>query len=82
MPDGVFLPGVRLQERVLLPCARLHVMPTRPEHVLARVNQPLRVPDRVLVHRVGGHARILTAYTTSLNCSPTPPTFAMSIRVR
>jgi hypothetical protein len=59
MPGGVLLPGVRLQERVLLPCARLHVLPTRPEHVPARVDQPLRVPDRVLVHGVGGHARIL-----------------------
>ena len=58
MPGGVLLPGVRLQERVLLRCARLHVLPTRPEHVLARVDQPLRVPDRVLVQRVGGHARI------------------------
>jgi hypothetical protein len=28
--------------------------------VLAPVDQPLRVPDRVLFHRVGGHARILT----------------------
>src|SRR6266511_4353467 len=59
MPGVVLLPGVRLQERVLLPCARLHVLPTRAEHILARVDQPLRVPDRVLVHRVGGHARIL-----------------------
>jgi hypothetical protein len=40
-------------------CARLHVLPTRAEHVLARVDQPLRGPDRVLVHRVGGPARIL-----------------------
>src|SRR6266545_4907191 len=59
MPGGVFLPGVRLQERVLLPCARLHVLPARAEHVLACVDQPRRVPDRVLVHRVGGQARIL-----------------------
>src|SRR6266545_6044482 len=59
MPGGVLLPGVRLQERVLLACARLHVLPARAEHVLTRVDQPLRVTDRVLVHRVGGHARIL-----------------------
>src|SRR5206468_242038 len=65
MPGGVFLPGMRLQERVLLPCARLHVLPTRAEHVLARVDQPLRMPDRVLVHRVGGHARILADRTSA-----------------
>jgi hypothetical protein len=59
MSGGVLLPRVRLQERVLLPCARLHVRPTRAEHVLAGVDQPLRVPDRVLVHRVGVQARIL-----------------------
>ena len=45
MPGGVLLPGVRLEERVLLPCARLHVLPTRAEHVLAGVDQLLRVPD-------------------------------------
>jgi AcrR family transcriptional regulator len=28
MPGGVLLPGVRLQERVLLPCPRLDVLPT------------------------------------------------------
>jgi hypothetical protein len=59
VPRGVLLPGVRLQERVLLPCARLHLLPTRTEHVLARVDQSLRVPDRVVVDGVGGHARIL-----------------------
>src|SRR6476620_3455499 len=63
MPVGVLLPGVRLQERVLLPSVRLHVLPTRAEHVLARVDQPLRVPDRVLVHRVDGHARQRTVRT-------------------
>jgi hypothetical protein len=59
MPGGVLVPGVRLQERVLLSCARLHVLPARAEHVLACVDQPLRVPDCVLVHRVCGQARIL-----------------------
>jgi hypothetical protein len=37
------------------PCARLHVLPTRAQHVLARVDQPLRVPNSILVERVGGH---------------------------
>jgi hypothetical protein len=50
---------VGLQERVLLPRARLHVLPARAEHVLACIDQPLRVRDRVLVQHVGGHARIL-----------------------
>jgi hypothetical protein len=59
MPGGVLVPGVRLQERVLLSCARLHVLPARAEHVLACVDPPLRVPDCVLVDRVGGQARIL-----------------------
>src|SRR5262249_35994346 len=59
MPDGVLLPGVRLQERVLFPGARLRVLPARAEHVLARVDQPLRMLDRVLVDRVDGHACIL-----------------------
>src|SRR5207247_2517246 len=59
MPGAVLLPGVRLQERVLLPCPRLHLLPPRAEHVPARVDQPHRVPDRLLVHRVGGHTRIL-----------------------
>ena len=59
MPRGVLAPGVRLQERVLLSSARLRLLPTRAKHVLARVDQPLCVPDRVLVHRVGRHARIL-----------------------
>jgi len=59
MPARVLLPGVRLQERVLLTGARLHVLPPRTEHVLAGVDQPLRVPDRVPVHHIGGHARIL-----------------------
>ena len=39
--------------------ARLNVLPTRAEHVLPRVDQFLRMPDRVLVHRVAGHERIL-----------------------
>src|SRR5689334_25431878 len=60
MPDGVLLPRVRLQKRVLLPRARLRGLPARSEHVLARVDQLLRVPDRIVVHRVGGHARIHT----------------------
>ena len=41
MPGGVLLRGVRLQERVLLPCARLHVLPARAKHVLPRVDQRL-----------------------------------------
>jgi two-component system OmpR family sensor kinase len=59
MPGGIVVPGVGFQERVLLPCTRLHVLPARPQHVPARVDQPLGVPDRVLVHHIGGHARIL-----------------------
>ena len=41
-----FLPRVRLQERVLALRARPHVLPTRAEHVLARVDQPLRIPGQ------------------------------------
>ena len=47
MPARVLLPGVRLQERVLFTGAWLHVLPPRTEHVLAGVDQPLRVPDRI-----------------------------------
>src|SRR4051795_3074007 len=47
------------QERVLLPRTRLHVLPARAQHVLASVNQLLRVPHRVLVQAVGSHTRIL-----------------------
>jgi hypothetical protein len=72
MPGGVLLPGVCLQERVLLPCAQLHVLPARAEHALARVDQPLRVPDRVLVHRIGGHACILADARVS-DCSERQP---------
>src|SRR6266508_4621174 len=59
MPGGVFVPGVRFEEFVLLPCARLHVLPARAENVLACVDQLLRMPDSVRVQCVGGHARIL-----------------------
>ena len=59
MPARVLLPGVRLQEHVLLTGAWLHVLPPRTEHVLAGVDQPLRLPDRIPVHHIGGHARIL-----------------------
>src|SRR4029453_3366310 len=57
MPGGVLVPRMGLQVRVLLLCARLHVLPARPEHVLARVDQPFRVPDRDVIHDVGGHTR-------------------------
>jgi hypothetical protein len=40
-------------------CTVHHVLPARAEHVLARVDQPLLACDRILVQRVGGHARIL-----------------------
>jgi hypothetical protein len=34
-------------------------LPTRAQHVLARVDQLLRVPDSFPVQEVGGHTRIL-----------------------
>src|SRR5262245_29406902 len=58
IPDGVLVPRVCPEECVLISCARLNVLPARAEHVLARVDQTLRVPDRLLVHRVCGHSRI------------------------
>jgi hypothetical protein len=73
MPGGVLLPGVRLQERVLLLCSRLHVLPSRAGHVLARIDQPLRVPDRVLVHGVGRHARQPTGRCKRSGMSLDPP---------
>jgi RNA polymerase sigma factor (sigma-70 family) len=56
-----------MEERVLLPRAGLHLLPTRAEHVLAPVDQPLRVPQSVLVDRVGGHARAKYSASTRLD---------------
>ena len=60
MPSRELLPRVRLEERVLLTRARLHILPARAKHIPARIDQPFRVPDRVVFQRVAGHARILT----------------------
>jgi hypothetical protein len=59
-------------ERRLLSCARLHVLPMRAEHVLARLDQPLRVPDRVLVHRVGAGTRAFSPTRASATCDAEP----------
>src|SRR5262249_7366861 len=64
VPDRVVGKRVRLQERVLLAGARLHGLPARPENVLVRVDQPLRVHNRVLVQRVGGDPPIVTPART------------------
>jgi hypothetical protein len=58
VPGGVFLPGVGLEERVLLACARLDVLPAGAQDVLARVDQFLCVPDGVRVQTVRGQALI------------------------
>jgi hypothetical protein len=63
VPERVVRKLVRLQERVLLAGAGLHVLPARPENVLVGVDQPLRMRDRVLVQRVGGDPPILTQRT-------------------
>ena len=60
VPERVVRKFVRLQERVLLAGARLHVLPARPENVLVGVDQLLGVVDRVLVQCVGGDPLILT----------------------
>ena len=59
VPGGVFLPGVGLEERVLLACARLDVLPAGAEDVLACVDQFLRMPDGVRVQTVRGQGLIL-----------------------
>ena len=61
VPERVVLEGVRLQERVLLAGARLYVLPARPEHVLAGVDEPLGVRDRVRVQCVRGDVSVLPA---------------------
>ena len=55
VPLGVLVPRVRLQERVLLVRARLHVAPVAVEHVLAGVDQLLCALHGALVEGVGGH---------------------------
>ena len=54
VPGGVFLPGVGLEKRVLLACARLDVLPAEAKDVLACVDQFLRMPDGVRVQTVRG----------------------------
>jgi hypothetical protein len=60
VPGRVLRKRVRLQERILLAGARLHVLPARAENVLLGVDQLLRVVDRVVVQRVGGDRQIVT----------------------
>ena len=50
MPFGVLLPGVGIQERVLVVGARLTLAPVAVEHVLVRVDEVLRSGDGMLVH--------------------------------
>src|SRR5215216_3860857 len=59
MPVGVLLPGVGLQEGVLVLGARLDVAPLAPEHVLAGVDELAGPRHCLLVDRVGSHGRIL-----------------------
>jgi hypothetical protein len=59
VPNHLIRQGVRRQERVLLAAARLPVLPTRPQHVPASVDQLLRVLDRILIDCVGNDQPIL-----------------------
>src|SRR6185437_4243980 len=62
MPAGVFLPGVRLQEGVLLLRARLDLAPVAVEYVLPGVDEMPCPRDTVRVHRVRSHRSILPGY--------------------
>src|SRR5260370_5640831 len=62
VPAGVFLPGMRLQEGVLLRRARLDLAPVAVEHVLPGVDEVPCPRDAVRVHRVRSHRAILPGY--------------------
>src|SRR3984957_9878242 len=59
MPLGVFLPRVRLQERVLFGGSWLDLAPVAVEHDLTAVDELPRPRHSVGVHRVGSHDSIL-----------------------
>src|SRR5580658_8837001 len=59
MPSGVLVPGMTLQEGVLIAGLGLDLAPVAVEHVLAAVDEPLGLPDRVRVHRIRSHDSIL-----------------------
>jgi hypothetical protein len=54
--QAAYSPGVRLEERICSRAAAAHPASASEKHVPACVDQPLCVPDRVVVQRVGGHA--------------------------
>lgn len=60
MPLGVFVPGMRLEEFILVLCARLNVAPHAVEHVLARVDELSCSRHRALIDRVRGDSCILS----------------------
>jgi hypothetical protein len=59
VPVGVLLPGMGLQEGVLVVGAGLDVAPAALEHVLAGVDELACPCDCLLVDRGGSHGRIL-----------------------
>jgi hypothetical protein len=60
VPLGVFVPRVRLQERVLGVGARLYVSPVAPENVLTSLDELPRMGDRAFVDCVRGDGGSLT----------------------
>jgi hypothetical protein len=54
MPRGVFIPRMRLQERVLVGSLWLNLIPHAAEDVLVRVDEPFCVRHRTLVDGVRG----------------------------
>ena len=64
MPLGVFVPGMRLQEGVLVVGARLSFAPVAFEDILAGFDQLPGTRHAAFVDRVRGHHRILTETST------------------
>jgi hypothetical protein len=78
MPLGVVVPGMGLEEGVLLAGARLDVPPVALEDVLARLDQPPGAGDCPLVDGVRGDGFILTESARSSSskasaAAPAPP---------
>src|ERR687891_415869 len=59
MPFGIFIPGVRLQEGVLVGGAGLDVAPIAVEYVLVGIDESSRSCYGVVVDRVRSHRFIL-----------------------
>ena len=72
VPLGVFLPRVRLQERVLLGGSWLDLAPVTVEHDLTAVDELPRPRHGVRVHRVGSHESILPGRDTLRVTRPGP----------